>query len=80
MLPLGWWRRRYAGGEKVSRLLLLGGLLVAVVSGVSGCVGAGGSTAQLNTSGGTPTGSYTVTVTASSAGVAHSLQVKLVVN
>jgi hypothetical protein len=84
VLPLGWWRRRYtrgyAGRERVSRLLVLGGLLVAAVSGVSSCAGAGGSGGLLNTSGGTPTGSYTVTVTASSAGVAHSLQVKLVVN
>jgi len=85
MLPLGWWRRRYIGEARVSRLLLLGGLLAVAVSGVSSCAGAGGSgglssTGGGNTSGGTPTGSYMVTVTASSAGVTHSLQVKLVVN
>jgi len=80
MLPLGWWRRRYAGNARVSRMLLLAGLLGAVVSGVSSCAGAGGTGSLSNTTGGTPAGSYTVMVTASSAGVSHSLQVKLVVN
>ena len=79
ILPLGWWRRRYAG-SRMSRLLVVGGLLIAVVSGVSSCASAGGSGGELHSIGGTPTGSYTVTVTATSAGVAHSLPVTLVVN
>ena len=80
ILPLGWWRRRYAGRDRMSRLLLMGGLLIAVVSSASSCASAGGSGGELHPSGGTPTGSYTVTVTASSAGVTHSLPVTLVVN
>jgi hypothetical protein len=80
ILPLGWWKRRYAVGKKAGQLLLLAGLLAGVVSGVSSCATAGGSGGLLNTTGGTPAGSYTITVTASSAGIAHSLQVKLIVN
>jgi hypothetical protein len=80
-LPLIWVRRK----EKV----LLGVvLLVALVSCVSSCAGSsggsggsgGGPGGQQNPGGGTPPGSYTVPVTATSAGVTHSSTVTVVVN
>ena len=89
-LPLGWWKRRDA---RMSRnrscrnrsrvVLLLVVLSIGIVSGLSSCAGAGGggSTGGPSNGGaGTPPGSYTVPVMASSAGVTHSLQVTLVVN
>jgi hypothetical protein len=64
-------------------LLLLATTLVAFVGGLSSCAGSGGSTGssgQLNLGGGTPAGSYGVTVSASANGVTHSSTVTLVVN
>jgi hypothetical protein len=79
-LPLGWWRRRKGRRGCGSHLLLLIWVGITVMNGVSGCASSGESGTELNPAGGTPTGSYAVTVTASSAGVAHSLVVTLVVN
>jgi len=73
--------RRRGGSLRISaRLVLLAAIMAAVVSGVSSCASAGVSSPQLHIGGGTPPGSYSVPVTASSTGVAHSVSVKLIVN
>ena len=79
------WRRRKNWRE----IWLLFALIAGLVSGMSSCTssggssgsgGSGGSGGQQQTGGGTPTGSYVVTVTASVNGVVHSSNVTLVVN
>jgi hypothetical protein len=74
-LPLAWRRRRFP-----LQVLLTAMMLAGALGALSGCAGAGGSQAQLQLGGGTPPGSYTVTVNATSAGVVHSATVTLIVN
>jgi hypothetical protein len=76
MLPLILRRRKLP----LDRLLLVVVMLVGLVGGLSSCVVAGGSNAQLQLGGGTPPGSYPVTVSASANGVVHSTTVTLMVN
>ncbi|MDR3740903.1 MAG: choice-of-anchor D domain-containing protein [Terracidiphilus sp.] len=73
LVPLAWRRRQ--------RLLLLVVLLVAFAGGVTGCVasGGGGGTAT-GSKNATPAGTYTVQVTATSNGLAHSTTLKLTVD
>jgi uncharacterized membrane protein YgcG len=75
LLPFGWRRRRKA--------LLLVALLSILVGGVSSCAssggGSGGSGGQ-GGSGGTPAGTYSIPVTAASAGVQHSVTLTLTVD
>ncbi len=83
-MPLGWWLRRRNCGQGRGKLwpgmmLLVCGLAM-LVGGVSGCLSAGGSGGQVHLGGGTPPGSYSVLVNASSGGLTHSVQVTLVVN
>ena len=77
LLPLGWTRRRRA---------LLGCLMLALlVGGVSSCTGSGGGTGGGGgTTGGgggntTPTGTYSIPLNTTSAGVQHSVTVTLIV-
>jgi len=77
LLPLGWTRRRR---------VLLGCLVLAVlVGGVSSCTssgggsGGGGGSTGGGGSGATPSGTYSVPVNVTSAGVQHSLTVTLIV-
>ena len=63
-----------------ARCLLLFAMLLVLIGGTSSCAGSGGNTSQLQSGGGTPTGSYPITVTATAAGMSHSIQVMLVVN
>ena len=74
-IPLGWWRRR--SRLKIGLLFVVS---IGLVSGAGSCASSGGSGGQLHLGGGTPTGSYTATVTASANGVTHSSVVTLVVN
>lgn len=74
-MPLGWRKRK-----SLRRVWVLGMMLVSLVCGVSSCAGAGGSGGQLHLGGGTPPGSYPVTVTASANGVKKTVAVTLVVN
>jgi hypothetical protein len=74
LVPL---RRR---GRRILRLFSLLVLALALCTTVTSCASAGGSTGQLQRTGATPPGTYTVTVTATSIGVAHSLPIKLIVN
>ena len=79
LLPL---RRR---GHKWSGygVLVFTVALTVLVSGLSSCAGSGGSTGSSgegHLGGGTPTGSYNVTVTVSANNVVHSSTVTLVVN
>jgi hypothetical protein len=74
-LPLGWKRRR--------KLLPLLALLVFAASGVTSCTSSGGGAGGSGGSGGagtTPSGTYTIPVTALSNGVSHSLTVTLTVD
>jgi hypothetical protein len=81
-LPLGLRKRKSLRGG----LFLLGVVLVGLVGGLSSCAGSGGSSGsggtggQSHLGGGTPPGSYVVTVSASASGVVHSSTVTLVVN
>jgi hypothetical protein len=60
-------------------LCLLG--LVLALTAISGCAGAGGAASGLTyTGGGTPPGTYPVTVTATSAGISRTVQFTLIVN
>jgi hypothetical protein len=62
-------------GAKTLAPPLLGLLLLIGALGMAACTaGGGGSSAvpQVNTSSGTPAGSYTITVTATSGGIAHA--------
>jgi hypothetical protein len=77
-LPLGWRRRKL---PRQAWLLLWA--LISLTTGLCSCTASGGSsgsTGQLQTGGGTPSASYTVTVSATANGVVHSLPVTLVVN
>jgi hypothetical protein len=77
-VPLFWVRRRRAS---LLKTWLLGAVLLAgCVGAVTSCAGSHGSGGQLHYGGGTPPGSYTIPVTAISAGVKHSYTVTLVVN
>jgi hypothetical protein len=75
LLPFGWRRRR--------KTLLLVALLSILAGGVSSCTssggGSGGSGGQ-GGSGGTPAGTYSIPVTAASAGVQHSVTLTLTVD
>ena len=68
------------------RMLLLAAAFVGFAGGLSSCAGSGGSTSSTGTGGqshlggGTPPGSYAVTVSASANNVVHSSTVTLVVN
>jgi hypothetical protein len=71
------WKRRYA------RWWLSALLCAAMVCGVTSCAGSGGSGGSggtTHTGGGTPPGTYPVTVTATSDGVTKSVSITLVVN
>jgi hypothetical protein len=75
-LPLAWRRKRL-----VNWLVLM--LCVGIVCGVTSCAGSGGSGGSGGSShagGGTPPGSYPVTVTATSNGVSKSVNLTVVVN
>jgi hypothetical protein len=74
-LPLVWRRRRLR-----LQMLCLAMMLAGMSYGVTGCAGSSGSGGQSHLGGGTPPGSYTVTVNATSAGVTHSVTVTVVVN
>lgn len=74
------WRKRSASYHSVTRLVLLTIVTIEVALGITSCASAGMSSSELQPGGGTPPGSYTVPVTATSVGVSHSFQVKLVVN
>jgi centrosomal CEP192-like protein len=71
-LPLGWRRRGFR-----LRILLLSVLLIAMMSS---CTSSSVSGGELHLGGGTPTGTYTISITAIADGVQHSSQVTLVVN
>jgi HYDIN/CFA65/VesB family protein/ASPM-SPD-2-Hydin domain-containing protein/centrosomal CEP192-like protein len=78
VLPLGWRRRKL---PKQGLLLVL--MLIGLTAGMCSCTTSGGSvgsSGQVHVGGGTPSASYTVTVSASANGLAHSLPVTLVVN
>jgi hypothetical protein len=75
ILPLSLLRGKVRG-----KIWLLLAILVAMVGGMSSCTSSGGSGGQMHLGGGTSTGSYTITVTASANGVAHSSTVTLVVD
>ena len=68
------WRRRL----RISMLCAM--MLAGVLCGIAGCAGSGGSGGQSHLGGGTPQGSYKVTVNATSAGVTHSVMLTVVVN
>jgi hypothetical protein len=75
LLPFGWRRRRKA--------LLLVALLSILAGGVSSCTSSGGGTGGSGGqggSGGTPAGTYSIPVTAASAGVQHSVTLTLTVD
>jgi hypothetical protein len=74
-LPLSW--RRWRSCLQILLLLIL---LIGSVSCMSSCTSSSGSGGQLHLGGGTPTGSYTITVTTTADAVQHSTQVTLVVN
>ena len=75
-LPFGWRRR----STKLRLWLWLA--IFAGLAGVTSCAGSGGgsTTGQQHTGGGTPTGSYQVSVTASANGISQTLKVTLVVD
>ncbi len=78
-LPLASRRRKCAA----YRMSLLAVVLVGLAGGLSSCAGSGGTTGtggQSHLGGGTPPGSYVVTVSASANNVMHSSNVTLVVN
>jgi hypothetical protein len=54
--------------------------LALILAGITSCAGANGSSGLSHPGGGTPPGSYPITVTATSAGVLHTAQFTLVVN
>jgi hypothetical protein len=66
-----------AGTRRLVPQLLLAMLLV-MTAGLAACGGGGGASAQIN-SNGTPAGTYSILVTASSGTVAHSTTVTLTV-
>jgi hypothetical protein len=75
-LPLAWKRKRM--GRWLGLMLCVG-----IVCGVTSCAGSGGSGGlggSRHLGGGTPPGSYPVTVTATSDGVNKSVNLTLVVN
>jgi hypothetical protein len=85
VLPLSWCRRKFSR----YRCWLFAVVLVALAGGLSSCAGSGGSTGSTGSGGsggesglggGTPQGSYHVTITASVNNVVHSATVVLVVN
>jgi hypothetical protein len=78
-LPLGWRRRK----SRLNMGWLSALMLAGAICGLSSCAGAGGSTGsggQSHLGGGTPQGTYNITVTASANNVVHSATVVLVVN
>jgi hypothetical protein len=86
--PVGRWRRRRDGDQSKSgrAMLWMAVLGIAMISGLSSCAGSSGSGNSVSSGGGThpgggtPPASYPVTVTATAAGLSHSVQVTLVVN
>jgi hypothetical protein len=64
----------------LTRMILLGGVLSVFTLGVISCAGSGGSGGQLHGGGGTPTGTYSITVSATSDGVTQHVPITLVVN
>jgi hypothetical protein len=80
-LPLAWrrraWKKRYARWWLGA--LLCGGM-VGTVSSCAGSGGSGGSGGSTHPGGGTPVGTYPVTVTATSDGVTKNVSVTLIVN
>jgi len=75
LLPFGWRRRR--------KSLLLVALLSILVGGASSCASSGGGSGGSGGeggSGGTPAGTYSIPVTATAAGVQHSVTLTLTVD
>lgn len=68
-------------GRRVQRLSpqLLWALLLVAAAGLVACAGGASSSTQLNPATGTPAGTYTIRVTATSGGVSHSTTVTLTV-
>jgi len=67
------------------RRILLCLCAAALVAGIASCAGSGGggssgSTGQTHPGGGTPLGTYPVTVTATAGGLSHTAQLTLIVN
>jgi hypothetical protein len=77
LLPLGWMRRR-----KLMGVTVLLALLAVLVGAVASCASSGGGTGGGGGggSGTTPTGTYTFPVTATSAGVSHSVPLTVTVD
>jgi uncharacterized membrane protein YgcG len=76
LLPLGWRRRR--------KVLLLAALLSILAAGVSSCTGSGGgsggSSGGSGGTGSTPAGTYSISASADSSGVEHSVLLTLTVD
>ncbi|HEY9126251.1 MAG TPA: choice-of-anchor D domain-containing protein, partial [Acidobacteriaceae bacterium] len=82
-LPALFLRRRLRRLSAIFSILLIT-LLVTALTGLFGCAGSGGtpggSTGEGTNTGGTPTGTYPVTVTAASGGLTRTAQLTLIVN
>jgi len=76
LAPAGLWR----GRRRWKRCLCVVALGLAMMGGMSSCAGAGESMSEVHTGGGTPAGSYPVTINGTAAGLTRSVQVTLVVN
>ncbi len=72
--------RRLRSMLSLACLVFTGVALAALALSLNGCARASGSTGQLSTSGNTSQGTYTVEVTALTMGIAHTVDVTLIIN
>jgi hypothetical protein len=54
--------------------------MALALAGIASCSNASGTSGLTQQGGGTPSGTYPITVTATSAGVSHSARITLIVN